>query len=95
MVEASIKAGKLMPAQREAFTKIGMRDVKELKGLLDTMPKRVRVDGEDVREGTAVGAAELSEKEHEIVQRAGSGDLYVEAKKAGTLLSLDRFVTGN
>jgi phage I-like protein len=95
MVDASIKSGKLMPAQREAFTKIGMRDVKELKGLLDTMPKRVRMSGDEIAESEGKGSAELSEKEHEIVRRAGSLDLYEAAKKDGKLLSLDRFTTEN
>lgn len=95
MVDASVKSGKLMPAQREMFTKIGMRDIKELKGLLETMPKRVRMDGEESIESPGKGSVELSEKEQEIVRRAGALELYEAAKKEGRLLSLERFTTEN
>lgn len=93
LVEAAIKDGRLTPAQRDAYTRIGMRDTKELKGLLDTMPKRVRMDDDGaLREQGSAQAGELTEREREIVTRAGAADLYEQAKKDGKLLPLSAFL---
>ncbi len=92
LVEASIKSGKLPPASRDAFTKIGMRDLKELKGLLDTMPKRVRTEEDGGVREAAQGGGTMTEREREIVQRAGSSELYEKAKTEGKLLSFDKFL---
>lgn len=103
MVEAAIKCGKLTPAQRDSHMKIGMRDPRELKGMLGEMSKRVRMDDDGaLRESNAAGggAETLSTEERRVARKSGAVEadgslLYEKAKAAGKILSLDRFLTSD
>jgi hypothetical protein len=96
MVERAIKDRKLVPAQREQFARIGMRDPKELRALLETMPARVRGEEDAIRESNGpLGGLPASSQETEIMRKAGVGDLYEQARKNGVqLLTLTDFMTG-
>lgn len=50
MVEDAIKCGKLIPVQRKQFVELGLESVKRLRGLLDTMPKKVRMEHDQAEE---------------------------------------------
>lgn len=97
LVELAIKDGRITPASRKHFVALGLRNVKRLKGILSTMPKRMELDSVDVHvheaDGkNADGTVTLSRDEAKIARLSGAHDFYVAAKKAGTLLSLDRFL---
>jgi len=83
MVEQAIKAGKLVPAQREAFTKIGVRDRLELKGLIDTMPAmRLSRSSEP---GQSIKGVRLSNDEIKIARALGTLEGYAARKAANEL----------
>ncbi len=89
LVDAAIKDGRLTPAQREQFIKMGRRSLGELKGFLSNMPKRVvmsHASGGDQVEGDIEAATPgavstvLSKEEAEVAKKLGTTELLIAHK---------------
>jgi phage I-like protein len=91
MIKTARKEGKVSPAEVETLSKLGMRDPRMLKGLLD-----VRVQQVPTREQSATPNATRTSTDGKVVTlhrdeadacaRMGTTDQYVAAKAAGTLI---------
>lgn len=83
-LSAAVREGKILPAQRENFEKIALRDIELFRAMVAGMTPQVRLG---VNGSSAPGAVELSAEEIEVAKQLGTPlDKLTEAKKLAATL---------